>query len=208
MNFNGAGFTVSEGKPGKNIKPGIHIARIKEVKYGTSPQKGTPYIEFVHETKPVEGLTDEAGNTIGQRSTTTLYMSEKSWDVAGQNWCTKARLTIMATKLGVLDQFNAITATSAEDFVNKAKSLFEGKTARWAFGGEERSFTNDNGELISYIKPSLLTYGFVESITDVPNDADTKLKFDEEKHIKKQETPDSDISGGEPLVAQSDEAPW
>lgn len=212
MNFNGAGVTVNEGRPGKNIKPGIHKARIKEVNYGTSSQKGTPYIEFVHETPPVDGLTDEANNPIGQVAKTTMWMSPKAWDndgnPNGQNWCTKAKLTIMADKLGLKEQFDAITATSPEEFVTKARALFVGKVARWAFGGEERTFTNDSGETINYIRPSLLSYGFVENTTDVPNDSDTKLKFDESKHIKKQETPDMDNTGGEPVVPQEENAPW
>lgn len=207
MNFNGAGFTVSEGKPGKNIKPGIHKAMIKEVNYGTSSQKGTPYIEFVHETQPVEGLTDEAGNTIGQRAKTTMWMSPAAWDVPGQNWCTKAKLTIMANKLGVSDQFEAIVADSPETFVNQVANIFKGKVARWAFGGEERTFTNDSGETITYVRPSLLTYGFVENISEVPNDEDTKLKFDEAKHIKKEETADAPtVDSTTPTVA--DDAPW
>ena len=206
--FKAAGYEVKEGsgKPGKSIKPGIHQAIIVDVKYGESSQKKTPFIEFTHETAPVEGLKDESGKVIGQRARTTMYISDKSWDIKDAMWCVKARLTLMATKLGVLEEFNKIEGDSAEEFVNKLVPLFKGKKARWVFGGEERSFKNDKDETINFVQPFLNTFGFVENLTDVPANEDTKLKFDANKHIKKAEVADSVESDS--AAPTADDNPW
>jgi len=210
--FNGAGYEVTEPvkKPGRSIKPGVMKAVIKNVEYGESSQKQTPYIRFTHETKLIEGLEDENGNNIGQEAKTTLWLSEGAWDIPNAMWCTKARLTVMADKLGILKQFEEIKASSAEDFVTKVAAIFKGKIARWAFGGEWSSFENDKGETIKFIRPNLLTFGFVESITEVPNDEDTKLKVDLENpnHVKPLEEPDPASLDDASPASSSDDEPW
>jgi hypothetical protein len=211
MDFKGGGYEVVDNvKPGKSIKPGICQAKIKSVTYGESANKKTPYIEFIHETEPVTGLEDENGNTIGQTAKTTMYITDKTWDIPGKNYCVKARLTIMADKLGLRSEFNAIDEATAEAFVNAVAKLFTGKKARWVFGGEWSSFENQNGETITFVRPHLATFGFVESTEEVLNDEDTKLKFNEEKMVTP--LPESDDttmdSTTEAAPAASGDAPW
>jgi hypothetical protein len=209
--FNGAGFNTEEKKPGKSLKPGIHVLKVSNVEYFESSQKKTPGIKITLMSKPVDGLLDDNGKNIGQKCTQTWWMSPAAWDVKGAMWCTKAKLTVLADKLGVSDEFANTSAKSAEDFVNKVSKIFTNKAARFVVGGEETSFTNDEGEVIEFIRPELITYKFVESIKDVPNDSDTKLKFDEDKHIKRMEKADdveADSSFSNTSTNDDDESPW
>lgn len=208
MNFSGGGFEVKESgnKPGKSIKPGVQVAMITSVEYFVSSQKGTKGMKINLETAPVEGLVDEDDNKMGQKANTTLWMSSGAWDVQGAMWCSKARLSVIADKLGVRTEFDAISG-NAEEFVSKVNELFKGKKARWAFGGEWQSFEGDSGT-ITFIRPNLLTFGFVESLTEVPNDADTKLKVDENNphHVKPLEVADATATDGAPSI--SEEPAW
>ena len=216
--FSGSGVdTTEERKPGKLVKPGIHVLKIANVEYIESSQQKTPGIKFTLETAPVEGLKDENGNVVGQKCTDTMWLSPKAWDndgnPNGKNWCTKARLAILSDKLGVRDAYDATTGNNAEEFVNNLVALFKGKKARFAIGGEESSFTNDEGEVINVTYPNLLTYKFVESIEEVPNDADTQLKYDENNqyHLKKREEADdtmADIPTATPNGGTEEVAPW
>lgn len=206
--FNGAGFdTTEDRKPGKSLKPGIHTLMISDVEYFESSQKGTPGIRITLMSKPVDGLVDEAGKPMGQKCTQTWWMSQGAWDIKGAMWCTKAKLTVMADKLGLLDEFTLTSAANAEEFVGKVAKLFKGKKARFVVGGEETSFTNNDGETIEFVRPELITFKFIESLTDVPNDADTKLKFNEDKHIKKAEKAD-DTSNDTVTNEVDEESPW
>lgn len=216
-NFSGGGLEIKEGssKPGKLMKPGVQVAMISDVEYFEA-STGSKGLKLILMTKPVEGLVDENKKPMGQKCTETMWMSPKAWDNNGNpadaNWCTKARLHILCDKLGVLEQFQAIEAANEEDFINKLKPLLVGKKARFAVGGEESSFENDEGETIKVVYPFLLTFGFVESLEDVPEDANTKLKYDEtnKNHYKPMEVADSVEEDatvpGEP--ATSDDVDW
>ncbi len=212
--FQGKGFVVEENttsKPGKSMKPGVQVAKIKSIEYFEGNEKKTPGMKITLETKPVDGLVDENNNPIGQQCNSVWWMSEGAWDIEGKNWCTKAKLTILAEKLGLTNEFEAINAPNAEGFVAECAKLFTGKVARFAVGGEWQTFKNDEGESIKFIRPNLITFGFVESITDVPNDADTKLKIDENNtfHIKPLEEADEtseDVVTNE--TVGDDESPW
>lgn len=216
-NFSGEGLEIKEGsnKPGKLMKPGIHTAMITNVEYFQS-SGGTPGIKLTLMTKPVEGLTDEQGNPIGQKCTETMWMSAKAWDNEGNpngaNWCTKARLQILSQKLGVEEQFKATQGASAEEFVKNLAPLFINKKARFAVGGEESSFQNDEGETIEVVYPFLLTFGFVESLEEVPNEENTKLRYDQtnKNHYKPMEESDDTSMDSAPATAtaDSDDEPW
>lgn len=204
--FSGAGYEVTEQvkKPGKSMKPGVHVAVISEVNFGKSSQKQTPYIEIVLMGQPIEGLTNEAGQTIGQVCKTTMWMSPGAWNIPGAMWCTKAKLTVMADKLGLADEFAAIQGASEEDFVTKVSAIFKGKKARFLIGGEENQFENDKGETITFVRPHMNTFGFIESL-DVP-ETDSKLVFNEDKMVKRLEVAD-DVST-DSTTTNTDDAPW
>ena len=180
MNFNASGVNTEESKkenkPRKLVDMGVQVLAISDAQYFKSPAKGSEGFEMTLETKPVEGLVDDNGKTIGQKMRETWYFTAKAWDNNGNpetaNWCTKFKLALLADKVGV-------RADSAEEFIKKLIPLFKGKKARFAVGGKDEVFTNDSGEEIKFVKPNLLTFRFVESLKDVPNDKDTNLKFDE-----------------------------
>ena len=207
--FSGEGFEVKESTSvGKSIKPGVTKAKISAIEYFESSQSKTPGMKITIETPPVEGLFAEDGKTkIGQKASSTWWMSAGAWNVEGKNWCTKAKLTILAEKLGLSSEFAAIRGNGAEDFVSKVAALFVGKVARFAVGGEWQTFEGDNGT-ITFIRPNLLTFGFVESITDVPNDTDTKLKVDENNpyHVKPLEVADATSTDSAPSI--DEEPAW
>ena len=216
MSFNGSGVDTTEKErgPKKSVEPGIHKLAIANVEFTKSTQKETPGIKFTLMTQPVEGLKDENGNTIGQKCVETWWMSPKAWDnngnPDGKNWCTKARLAILADKVGVREGYDAAKGNTAEEFVNAIASLFKGKKARFAVGGEEQSFENDEGKTIKFVKPMLLTFKFVESL-DVA-DADTELRYDpnNEYHFIKMAEADapSSFGGGDTTVDEGGDAPW
>ena len=213
MEFSGSGVDTTEvRKPGKSIKPGIHKLAINSVEYTVSTAKQTPGIRFVLMTAPVEGLKDEKGKEIGQKCVETMWMSPKAWDNSGKpsgaNWCTKARLSILADKLGVREEFDATKGKDAEEFVNNLVSLFKGKKARFAVGGEEQSFQNDEGKTINFVKPNLLTFKFVESL-DVPEN-ETELEYDEtnEHHFVKMAAADPVDESPFEEGASEDEPAW
>ena len=67
---------------------------------------------------------------------------------------------------------------------------------------------------LQFVNPVLLTYKFVESLTEIPNDEATKLKYDENDkfHLKRLEVADSsnqDAVGQRPLDKKvDDDLPW
>jgi len=206
--FSGGGYTVTEqaAKPGKSMKPGIQEAVITDIVYKCVGQNNSKLLEVILTGPPVEGLVDNKGNKIGQVSKSTMWMTPGAWDIPGKMWCTKAKLTVMADKLGLTSQFEAINGENEEDFVNKVATIFKGKKARFVIGGEEDQFENDKGEKITFVRPQMATFGFIES-TDVPLN-ESKLKFNEEKMIKKLEVSDS-VSDDIANSADADEAsPW
>lgn len=177
--FNTQGTNTQEGGISKFIKPGIQVAKIKDFKFVESKNQ-TPGLEITFETKPVDGLTDDAGNKIGQTAVETMWLSDKAWSYTmsnGREAGTKVRLAIIADKLGVREQLDAIKAGTPKEFVEAATPLFKGKIARWAFGGEE--IAASSADKSNWVKSFLLPFRFVESIEEVPNDTDTKLVYDE-----------------------------
>ena len=185
MSFNGSGVNTEEKdekRIKKSVEMGVQILAISDAIHYKS-QGGNDGFRMQLETKPIEGLKDTDGKTIGQRMNETWWMSPKAWDNNGNpekaNWCTKFRLALLADKVGVRAEYDTLEADSAEEFVKKLVSLFKGKKARFAVGGKDEVFTNNSGEEIKFVRPNLLTFRFVESLKDVPNDKDTNLKFDE-----------------------------
>lgn len=222
MSFEGSGVdtteVVRENGPKKSVEPGVQVLAIADVEYVVSTAKGTPGIKITLMSKPVEGLMDDDGKNIGQKCVETMWMSAKAWNNEGSeptpNWATKARLSILADKLGVRTEFDAAKGSNAEEFVKAVTPLFKGKKARFAVGGEEESFVNDKDETINFVRVNLLTFKFVESLTDVPKDSDTELVFDPNNsyHYKKMAEADmpakTTSSSTKEAAEGDDELPW
>lgn len=202
--------TTEKGGISKFISPGIHVCKIKNVEFIES-NSGTPGIKFTFETKPVEGLLDDAGNKIGQTAENTYWMSPKAWSYTRANNAeggTKVNLAIMADKLGVRAELDAIEANTPSQYVTALAALFRGKTARFAFGGQE--IIPSDPEKKTWVKSELLGFKFIESLVDVPNDADTKLSYDPSNkyHFKKAEVTSEDALNATSNVSTESDSPW
>jgi len=209
--FNTQGTDTTErAGVSKFISPGVHVCKIKNVEYFTSSGQGTPGLKMILETKPVEGLLDDAGNKVGQTADHTMWLSEKAWSYTnskGNEGGTKVNLAIIADKLGVRAELDAISASTPEEYVKAVAALFKGKTARFAFGGQE--IVPSDPEKKVWVKSELLNFKFIESLVDVPNDADTKLSYDPSNayHYKKAEVTSREVLDA-PATPASGETPW
>lgn len=206
--FNTKGTDTTErGGVSKFISPGVHVCKIKNVEFFES-NGGTPGLKFTFETKPVEGLLDDNGNKIGQTAETTYWLSPKAWSFSRANNTeggTKVTLAIMADKLGIREQLDAIQATTPSEYATAAAAIFKGKTARFAFGGQE--IVPSDPEKKTWVKSELLAFKFIESLTEVPNDADTKLVYDPSNayHLKKAEVTSATVLDAS---SSTDDVPW
>ena len=207
--FNTQGTDTTERSGiSKFISPGVHVCAIKNVEFFTSGS-GTPGMKLHLVTGPVAGLTDEAGNAIGQTCEHAYWLSPKAWSYTTSKNAeggTKRQLAIIADKLNVREQLDAISAETPEEYTKAVNLLFKGKKARFAFGGQE-IIPSDSSKSV-WVKAELLTFKFIESLTDVPNDADTKLVYDKTNayHYKKAEVTSQDVLNSNSQA--SDDAPW
>ena len=186
------------------LSPGIHEAKIQKIEYFEAAT-GTPGMKITHEGKPsVEG-------GVGQTAETKWWLSPKAWDNNGDenppNWTTKAKVVIMADKLGLREDVDSIDITNAEEYVRALSPIFQNKAARWKFAGEE--ILGKEGKQ-NWTKAGLAGYGFIETLTTNPS----KLKFDENNKFDMKRLPaaDSEIpaSNGTATAAVSSNSddPW
>jgi len=208
MDFGTKGHEVEEKEyTSPYIKGGICVARITKIEYHTS-QSGKEAVAIFHETKPVDGLVDETGKTMGLKAETRWWMSANAWPY------TKDRLVIMADKLGVRDALDAITVESAQDYAMALNSVFAGKVARWKFSEEEiQGGLDDTGkQKNNWWKAQLSAFGFCEDHT-IP-EAESKLKWVEtnkydKKYLPESDAPTASASANDGGSSDSDEdEPW
>ena len=108
MNFTTAGHVVEEKEyVSKFMKPGIHIAKIKNVEFYQS-QGGTPGIKLSLEGQPMKELEN-----AGQTCETTYWLSPKAWEF------TKSKLVTLADKLGVREKLDAISVNEGTEIEGK-----------------------------------------------------------------------------------------
>ena len=202
MDFNTKGHEVEEKSEyvSSYIKPGIHTAKITSVKY-YEPSSGTPGIEIIHETKPVEGLEGK-----GQVAITRWWMSTKAWPYTMDN------LVIMADKLGVREALDALDTKDPVEYANTLNGIFMGKAARWKFSGEEikGGEAEDGTQKQNWFKAQLARYSFIEPLS-VPEE-ESKLSFKETnkydmKRLAPADVPASVDNGGS-SDTDDQEAPW
>lgn len=209
--FNTQGTDTTERSGiSKFIAPGVHVCLIKNVEFFNSGS-GTPGMKLHLTTAPVPGLTDDAGNNIGQTCEHTYWLSPEAWsyiNAKGAESGTKVQLARIADKLAVREQLDSISAETPEEYTKAVNALFKGKKARFAFGGKE-IIPQDSSKSV-WVKSELLLFKFVESLTDVPNDEDTKLVYDKTNayHYKKAEVTGQDVLDSPSTPGTSDDAPW
>jgi hypothetical protein len=174
-NFSTKGYEAKDFGDSKYISPGIVVARIKEITYGESSKKKTPYLE-IH----FEEMDEKTKKPTGKEGTTVWYLSEKAWE-PDKGTGTKWRVAYLADKLGMRSALDKVTetASSAEEFVQGINKVFKGKVGRFVFSGEEIAPSDPSKS--SWIKASLRNYKFVEPVNQNPS----TLTFDETKDIKR-----------------------
>lgn len=171
MELSTEGFERKE-KVGEYVKPGIVEMQITKIEYFESSRQQTPGIKIHFEGKPIEEL---GGN--GQKMESDFWLSEKAWPY------TQGSLCDIADALEVREKLDKVKVKGAEEYVLAISDIFTGKFARYLVQGEEIE-GNDGKE--NWVKATLPLYPKVESM-DVE---ETKLYFDENKHIQKLVVPD------------------
>lgn len=176
--FSTKGYEAKESSGSKFMSPGIVEAKIKEIVYGESSQKQTPFMKIILE------------NDEEQTCETIWYLSSQAWEPEKGNG-TKWRVTLMADKLGLRDRLDKVTESiaSEQDFVNGLNSIFKGVKARWVLVGEEIAPSDPSKNV--WIKAELHPWKFVETLDTNPS----TLKFDPKKDIKRLPAMPNDVSG-------------
>jgi len=171
--FGTQGHTVEEKSSiSAFLAPGIHTAKVANVEFMES-NGGTPGIKFTFEGAPhPAGFVHPAGPQFkGSTAETVYWLSPKAWTF------TKDRLVIMADKLGVRAQLDAVNAATAQEYTNAVAPILMGKTANWKFAGKEIAgkVADDGTQKKNWFKAELAGFGFVEALNTTPS----TLKFDE-----------------------------
>jgi hypothetical protein len=197
MSFKTKGHTVEETNFVSNyLSSGIHEAKIQKIEFFEA-SSGTPGMKITHEGRPMEDL-----GGAGQVAETTWWLSDNAWTY------TKDRLVIMADKLGVRTELDAIEGEEAAAYCSALDGIFKGKVARWKFAGEE--IAGKEGKQ-NWFKAGLSGYGFVESLDTSPS----KLKFDETNKydmkrlpVADSETVSSNGTTATAAVSSNSDDPW
>ena len=197
MSFKTKGHTVEETSFVSNfLSPGIHEAKIQKIEFFEAAS-GTPGMKITHEGRPMEDL-----GGAGQTAETTWWLSDNAWTY------TKDRLVIMADKLGVRTELDAIEGEEAATYCRALDGIFKNKTARWKFAGEE--IAGKEGKQ-NWFKAGLSGYGFVEPLDTTP----TKLKFDDTNKydmkrlpVADSETASSNGTTATAAVSSNSDDPW
>jgi hypothetical protein len=202
MNFSTAGHVEAEKTYVSNfMKPGIHVAKIQKVEFRQS-QGGTPGVTITLEGKPMDELDGK-----GQTCDTTWWLSEKAWEY------TKARLVILADKLGKRTELDAIKAADAQEYTQGLASVFTGCAGRFKLAGQEiEGKVGDDGvKKSNWFKAEMAAFGFVEPVS--VSEADSKLTFDEDNKYDMKRLPKADLEvmSDDPLEVNgegTEESPW
>lgn len=196
MNFTTAGHVVEEKEyVSKFMKPGIHIAKIKNVEFYQS-QGGTPGIKLALEGPPMKELEN-----AGQTCETTYWLSPKAWEF------TKSKLVTLADKLGVREQLDAISVNDGQEYANALASVFTGLAGRFKLKGTEieGKVGDDGTKKNNWFKAEIAAFGFVEPAS-LPA-SESKLKFDESSKYDMVRLAPADVESDDPL-AGDEGSPW
>ena len=198
--------TVERGSISQFINPGVQVLTITglDEKVASTGKKQfsfnveTPKVEEVgfeaHEDSKIGGKIGRVGFTIYMDDTNESQVEELIKNVG-----------IIADKLGVRDQVDAIEAASSENYLKAVLPLFRGKFAWWAVTGEE--YLNKEEKVRTSL--GLRRFGFIASMEE----GETHLRpFDKEnqydyKHIAvPDENPKEEVSSDD--FEAANELPW
>lgn len=185
-NFSTEGVKTAENVS-KFLSYGINFCKIVKMTVIKAKNTESRKIQFSMEGAPMgkdfQGI-DGAKGKVGRVE--TGYMKE---DKAYQDFM--RQVGIMADKLGVRKEVDAVKASTIEDYIAQVEPLLKGKFAWWMFGGEEWAEKKWGLRLLKFgfIKAeseinaaSLKTEGFINTEV-LNNDGVVAMRFDKANHF-------------------------
>lgn len=164
--FNTQGQQLKEGNGiPKSIQPGVVYARIYGGQLKTSNKGDKKLLELYLETEPIDNFegwpidrnAPDGAKFKGQvgRVAATIWTDQFNENNLSKNEV-MARLTGIAQELDLRDQLNAVTATTIDEWAEKAIVVLSGHYTWWFVKGQEEEY---NGKTI--LKLSLPKYKYV-----------------------------------------------
>lgn len=160
--FGTSGINTEE-QVGKYLTYGINHCKIVSMSVIKAQSTESKKVQFNMEGMPVgkdfQGVEGAKGKVCRVE---TSYMKE---DKAYKDFM--RQIGVIADKLGVRKEVDAVKASSIEDFIAQIEPILKGKFAWWMFGGEEYNEKK--------WKQSLLKFGFIKAESEVD---EATLKMD------------------------------
>jgi hypothetical protein len=190
------------GGTAKSLQAGVVYAHIYSGQVRTSNKGDKKTLELVLEGPASEGFE---GWAIDKNNPEGAKFTGQSSRVSGTIWTDQFndsnvtknelmfKLAVIASELGLRDQVDNISASSIEDWVEKAINILKGHNLYWFLKGTEEEY---NGKTI--IKLSLPKYKFVST-------EEAKLdKFDKNNQYHYKALQNKPVSSFEPVNSDFD----
>lgn len=194
--FSTQGQEVKQGGLSKSLQSGVVYAHIHSAQVRDSKNTGKKALELILEGPELENFE---GWLIDRNDENGPRFKGQSSKVMATTWTDQHnepnvmkneimyKLTIISEQLGLRDQLNVISATSLEEWVEKAVNVLKGNDAYFFLKGTEEEY---NGKTIT--KLSLPKYKFCSS-------DESKLdKFDKNNKYHFKALENSNVNGFEP----------
>ena len=194
--FSTQGQEVKQGGLAKSLQSGVVYAHIYGGQVRSSVKTGKKALELILEGPELENFE---GWSIDRNDENSPKFKGQSSKVMATTWTDQHnepnvmkneimyKLTIISEQLGMRDQLNSISASSLEEWVEKAIDVLKGNDAYFFLKGTEEEY---NGKTI--VKLSLPKYKFCSS-------DESKLdKFDKTNKYHYKALENSNVNGFEP----------
>jgi hypothetical protein len=196
--FSTQGQEVKQGGSSKSLQSGVVYAHIHSAQVRSSIKTDKKALELILEGPELENFE---GWSINRADENSAKFKGQSAKVMATTWTDQHnepnvmkneimyKLTIISEQMGLRDQLNVISATSLEEWVEKAVDVLKGNDAYFFLKGTEEEY---NGKTI--IKLSLPKYKFCSS-------DESKLdKFDKNNKYHYKPLENSNVNGFEPAA--------
>lgn len=152
----------------KYLTYGINKAAISNMVVEKAKNTGSKRITFFIQGEKVEDKTfegvDGAKGRVAKIQTSYMKTDAQYKDFMRQ-------VGIIADKIGVRPQVDAIAASTIEEYVSSVLPLFRSKFFWWNIAGEE--WCDNEGKI--KVSPRFMRYGFAKALDEID---ETKLRFD------------------------------
>ena len=179
--FNTRGVVVVDGGNGghKYLSYGVQEAAIVGFELKESSKSNKKQVVLLLESPKVVDAGFEPdekakfGGRVG-RLNFSIYFNN---DDKSQMEQFVSDIALIAKKLGVSEQVDAISSDNVEDYLNKLMPIVRGKFAWWAITAEEYIYNKDGQDKIGY-SLGKRRYGFIASLEDVKTNPNHIKPFD------------------------------